>query len=215
MTYILATYWLPALLALALGVGIGYFTFARPGAEQEGDRWPGWLKALAAVFVVGLLVALFGWLPGGAGHYLETALLLLAAYIAGCFAGSWLAGRAADADTEQTAPAEPAVAAPAAAPAETETAPPSETGHPGQRPAAAADPGGAADDLKRISGIGPKNEKLLHGLGIYRFHQIAAWSEDNVRWVDSYLSFKGRIGREDWVGQAETLARETPATPPR
>jgi len=63
-----------------------------------------------------------------------------------------------------------------------------------------------ADDLKRISGIGPKNEDQLNALGIFTFEQIAAWTPENVKWVEGYLSFRGRIGREDWVGQAKTLA---------
>lgn len=66
--------------------------------------------------------------------------------------------------------------------------------------------GGAADDLKRISGIGPKIEGILNELGIYHFAQITRWSEANKAWIDGYLSFKGRIDREDWIGQAETLA---------
>ena len=67
---------------------------------------------------------------------------------------------------------------------------------------------GRADDLKRISGVGPKIEKLLHKLGIFHFDQIAGWSPENVAWVDDYLSFKGRIDRENWIEQAEKLARD-------
>ena len=62
------------------------------------------------------------------------------------------------------------------------------------------------DDLKRISGVGPKIEGILHRLGIYTFAQIAAWTPENVAWVDNYLSFKGRIGREDWIAQAKDLS---------
>lgn len=65
---------------------------------------------------------------------------------------------------------------------------------------------GKADDLKRISGVGPKIETLLNELGIYHYDQIAGWSSDEVTWVDEHLKFKGRIGREDWIGQAKTLA---------
>jgi predicted flap endonuclease-1-like 5' DNA nuclease len=65
---------------------------------------------------------------------------------------------------------------------------------------------GKADDLKRISGIGPKNEKVLHGLGIFHFDQIAGWSEDEMAWVDSHLKFNGRIAREEWTRQAKLLA---------
>ena len=65
---------------------------------------------------------------------------------------------------------------------------------------------GQADNLKLISGVGPKLEETLNGLGIYHFDQIAGWSSETVDWVDNYLSFKGRIDRDDWIGQAKTLA---------
>ncbi len=63
------------------------------------------------------------------------------------------------------------------------------------------------DDLKMISGIGPKIEKILHDLGIYTFEQIAAWGPAEIKWVDQRLKFKGRIIREKWVAQADALAR--------
>lgn len=65
---------------------------------------------------------------------------------------------------------------------------------------------GEPDDLKKIKGVGPKVEATLNSLGIYHFDQIAAWTRDNVEWVDAFLSFKGRIDREDWINQAGTLA---------
>lgn len=61
-------------------------------------------------------------------------------------------------------------------------------------------------DLKAISGIGPKLEKVLNGLGIWTYAQIAAWSPQEIAWVDDYLSFNGRIGRDDWTAQATALA---------
>jgi NADH-quinone oxidoreductase subunit E len=64
----------------------------------------------------------------------------------------------------------------------------------------------APDDLKQISGIGPGIERTLNGLGIYRFHQIAAFTSDNVVWVDRQIGFRGRIGREKWIEQAKALA---------
>ncbi len=70
--------------------------------------------------------------------------------------------------------------------------------------------GGTPDDLKRISGVGPKIEGILHDLGIYHFDQIASWRQEEVDWVDDYLKFKGRIGRDDWIGQAKTLASGEP-----
>lgn len=77
----------------------------------------------------------------------------------------------------------------------------------GARPVGLAAPvAEKADDLKRIKGIGRQNESRLHGLGIWHFHQIAAWTPENARWVGSFLAFQGRIEREDWIGQAKLLA---------
>jgi NADH-quinone oxidoreductase subunit E len=67
-------------------------------------------------------------------------------------------------------------------------------------------PADGADDLKKISGVGPKLEKLLNSLGIYKYDQVAAWSADDVAWVDARLTFKGRIERDDWMSQAKKLA---------
>ncbi|MFN3169096.1 MAG: hypothetical protein ACE37E_00200 [Hyphomicrobiales bacterium] len=67
---------------------------------------------------------------------------------------------------------------------------------------------GKADDLKRISGVGPKLESVLNDLGIYHFDQIAAWTKNESDWVDTYLRFKGRIARDGWIAQAKTFAKE-------
>lgn len=63
-----------------------------------------------------------------------------------------------------------------------------------------------SDDLKRIKGIGAVNERALNGLGIYQFSQIAQWNTDNIKWVEGFLAFPGRVSREDWVQQAKELA---------
>lgn len=63
------------------------------------------------------------------------------------------------------------------------------------------------DDLKLISGVGPKLEGVLHGLGIYTYAQVASWKKTERDWVDNYLKFKGRIERDDWVKQAKALAK--------
>ena len=54
--------------------------------------------------------------------------------------------------------------------------------------------------------MGPINEKRLHDLGVFHFDQIAAWVRNEIRWVGTYLSFPGRIDREQWVAQAAKLA---------
>ena len=63
------------------------------------------------------------------------------------------------------------------------------------------------DDLKLISGVGPKIEGILHTLGIFTFAQVASWKKAEREWVDGYLSFHGRIDRDDWVKQAKALAK--------
>ncbi|MEZ5871960.1 MAG: 30S ribosomal protein S2 [Nitratireductor sp.] len=71
-----------------------------------------------------------------------------------------------------------------------------------------ATPEGAADDLKKISGVGPVLEEKLNALGITKFAQIAAFTEEEVAKVDDVLNFKGRIVREDWISQARELAAQ-------
>lgn len=63
-----------------------------------------------------------------------------------------------------------------------------------------------ADDLKQINGVGPKLEGTLNELGFYTFEQIAAWTPENVAYVDARLSFKGRIERDNWIEKAKELA---------
>ena len=67
---------------------------------------------------------------------------------------------------------------------------------------------GGADDLKKIKGIGKVNEGRLNSFGIWHFDQIAGWGDEEAEWVDNFLTFPGRIGREDWIGQAKKLAAQ-------
>ncbi len=63
------------------------------------------------------------------------------------------------------------------------------------------------DDLTAINGIGPVLGQQLRGLGITTFRQIAALSAADVARVDAVLKFKGRIGRERWIEQAQGILR--------
>lgn len=66
---------------------------------------------------------------------------------------------------------------------------------------------GGPDNLKEIKGIGPKLEKLCHSMGVFHFDQIASWGPQEVAWMDANLQgFRGRVTRDDWVGQAKILA---------
>ena len=117
-----------------------------------------------------------------------------------------------------TAPAPKAEAAPAATKAEAKPAakkkapakkatPAADTSE--ERPALMLDApeGGQADDLKKITGVGPKLEQTLNELGIWHYEQIAKLKKKDITWVDERLRFKGRIERDDWVGQAKELAK--------
>ncbi|CUH62041.1 hypothetical protein PM03_02180 [Thalassobacter stenotrophicus] len=116
----------------------------------------------------------------------------------------------ADATDDVAAPAPaPKKAAPAPTPApKPAPAKPAAAEGEGTKPAAlAAARAGGADDLKRIKGVGPKLEQTCNSLGFYHFDQIAAWTADEVAWVDQNLvGFKGRVSRDDWVAQAKLLA---------
>jgi NADH-quinone oxidoreductase subunit E len=62
------------------------------------------------------------------------------------------------------------------------------------------------EDLKVISGIGPKLEQLLNKLGIITLAQIASWSTEDAAKVDQDLQLNGRVLRDDWRGQAKQMA---------
>ena len=66
-------------------------------------------------------------------------------------------------------------------------------------------PEGEINDLKKITGVGPALERKLNALGVTRFDQIAGFSDEDVEKVDTALNYKGRVTRDDWVGQAKTL----------
>lgn len=84
--------------------------------------------------------------------------------------------------------------------------------HPGVRPGGMSQPREqGADRLTIIQGIGPVNERKLNELGIWHFDQIGSWTKEEIVWVGSYLAFPGRIERENWVGQAQELARKNKA----
>jgi predicted flap endonuclease-1-like 5' DNA nuclease len=141
-------------------------------------------------------------------HYLLELLVWAAiAYLIGCLVGCMARKLFGAEEPLPVAAPAPIVRAPAPAPVAPKVAaaaPVAAAGLVKPRGLGAAR-GGKADDLKRISGIGPVNEKVLHGLGIYHFDQIANWTKSEVDWVDDHLKFNGRIHREEWIRQARLL----------
>ncbi|EKF17206.1 ATP-binding cassette domain-containing protein [Nitratireductor pacificus] len=120
-------------------------------------------------------------------------------------------GAAKSAAAATPAKAKPATRKPAAkpAPAEASEIKIANSGdYPGKQPHGTRKPrAGGGNNLTRIKGIGPANEKKLNTLGTWHFDQIAAWKKAEIEWVGAYLSFPGRIEREEWVKQAKVLAR--------
>jgi predicted flap endonuclease-1-like 5' DNA nuclease len=152
-------------------------------------------------------------------HYLiELALWMLLAYFIGCLLGYFyrrLFGKPAKVEAPAPVYHAPSAVAPAIRPAPlpvaaAEPAPvvsaPAPVGKMERPKGIAKARGGKADNLQRISGIGPKNESILHTLGFFHFDQIAEWTNEQVAWVDDHLRFNGRIGREEWIKQARLLA---------
>jgi len=64
----------------------------------------------------------------------------------------------------------------------------------------------AKDDLKKISGVGPKLEESLNAAGIYTFEQISKMGEKEYDMLDALVSgTKARAERDDWASQASQL----------
>jgi large subunit ribosomal protein L21 len=60
----------------------------------------------------------------------------------------------------------------------------------------------SADDLSKLSGVGPVIVGKLKALGITTFQQIADFTAQDIARIDEELNFKGRIERDEWVKQA-------------
>ncbi len=106
--------------------------------------------------------------------------------------------------------AAPKSAKPAAAPApQAVTAAPKPAEKAERQPELLKQPrAGKGDDLKLIWGVGQKLEKMLNGMGVWHFDQIAAWGKSELNWVDGRLEgFTGRASRDEWVKQSKKLAK--------
>ena len=203
-----------------IGLALGSWLVALAGGTFAGLMlWllGGW-GFLQSVFVGGVIVVVFGsiisWamtrpLPGPNEAELKTPPVPNAAPPAAA---------APKAEAPKAAPAPAATIAPAAAkkakPAPKPKPKPAPEPEPAatsaeDRPALMLDgpEGGKADDLKKITGVGPKLEQTLNELGIYHYDQVAKLTASDIAWVDARLRFKGRIERDDWVGQAKELAK--------
>ena len=69
-------------------------------------------------------------------------------------------------------------------------------------------PDGDADDLKKITGVGPVLEKKLNEFGIFHYRQIAGLKKAEIAEIDEGVGLGGRIERDDWIKQAKALMKE-------
>lgn len=141
-------------------------------------------------------------------HYLlELVLWMLLAFFIGCILGYLLRNMIGGTESASREEAPPEKAPHTAAPVAPKAAAAVMSAGKMERPkgiSKARD--GKPDKLQRISGVGPKNEKVLHNLGFFHFDQIAAWTPEEIEWVDDHLKFNGRINREEWTKQCRLLA---------
>ena len=117
--------------------------------------------------------------------------------------------KVADADPAPAPDPTPAAASDTKASAETspEIKTPTEI-KPAEKAAAVAKPpieGG--DDLQRIRAIDAEAEQKLKGLGVNYFEHIATWTSSDIKRIGQALGIPGRIDREQWVEQAQILAK--------
>jgi len=63
------------------------------------------------------------------------------------------------------------------------------------------------DDLTMINGVGKTIANKLHDYGLSSFSQLASLTASDIKKIEKSLNFKGRIERDDWVGQAKELAK--------
>lgn len=150
--------------------------------------------AAASALGLGLASQAFGFWLGALTGAGEVSQKLLQAF------GDASGQDAKKTDTEETKPSATAPALYLVKATVVETSPSQEA----RRPQGLDKPA-VPDDLKAISGIGPKLETVLNGYGVWTYAQIAEWTDAEIGWMDDTLGFRGRIRRDDWVGQAAAL----------
>jgi predicted flap endonuclease-1-like 5' DNA nuclease len=65
----------------------------------------------------------------------------------------------------------------------------------------------AAQDLTRIRAIDEQQQKQLNALGVGTYADIAAWRPEDVARIGAALKIPGRIEQENWIEQAQILAK--------
>lgn len=118
---------------------------------------------------------------------------------------STLSKSGSEVTAEETAPAaveEPAFASEPVEERQAESGPPR-----AEAPVVASGLIEGGDDFQRIRAIDGEIEQKLKARGITYFEHIAAWSTSDAKRMGQELDIPGRIEREQWVEQAQILAK--------
>ena len=86
MMYLATFNWGWLLGAALLGLAMGWIAVVHRGKGLSRTA----LQRTGVILMVLIVVSLSRLLPGRSGYWLDLGLLMLTAYLAGCFAGSWL-----------------------------------------------------------------------------------------------------------------------------
>ena len=62
-----------------------------------------------------------------------------------------------------------------------------------------------ADDLKRLSGVGPALEDKLNQVGVYTYNQITKMSEREFNILDQLINKFPKSKTKFWTGEANLL----------
>jgi small subunit ribosomal protein S2 len=183
-------------------------TFPIPGNDDAGRAITLYCDLFAKAAIDGISRSQGrAGIDAGAQEEIQEPVILEAAPPMAPEAAAGNGATAADSSDAARADVATGIGEPLAAAAAAPVAPEEDFGTPADAPLFAA-PEGEPDDLKKIAGIGPVLEKKLNELGITQLQQIATLSDTDVARVDEALNFKGRITRDDWIGQAEKLVAE-------
>lgn len=210
------------LAAFAIGLVFGWLTLGGPGHRFATGP-------MAGLAILWAALAALVWLRlvnDQAALWIETAVLYLPAYAAGCLVGSFFGAGGGEALPALAPPAtrlalpQPAASLPppteaAEVSGAQEAAPTTKpkiengTGSAGKRPTnlLPAARGGKPDNLGSIAGIDPAIAEKLNGLGLWHFDQIAALGPDELRFLADHAGLSEPDAAEGWKAEAEILAK--------
>ncbi|MGL5446223.1 MAG: hypothetical protein ACRDBL_02820 [Rhabdaerophilum sp.] len=203
MWYLISQFWLWLLVALVIGVVVGWVTFK----GRDENFWRG-LIPWGMLLGLGSLIAVTRLFKDGGGFWVDLGVLLAISYFIGCFLGYLFKLRQGEGELAAVAaPVAVAAAAPVAVaarevPVEPMKVAPLKTAEedlPEEAITGLSGPrNGKADNLTCVYGIDDAMESKLNGLGIYHHEQLASMSPGQRRWLFRKLGYEGRFPSWWW-----------------